>query len=84
MEGKHIFLNDQELNISGKITTSNHSIATEKMRISFGSGEVNLEAKYDGKKTLNTEIDLKNADMTALNSFLPPFVNNLRGTFDGK
>ena len=87
IEGKHIFIDKQEMLISGKVLGKGQMISTPNMKITYGGGSTHLDTKTTLTKTdnisSNFRLELKKMDLRGLNAFLPPFLSEISGKYEG-
>ncbi|MBC77449.1 MAG: hypothetical protein CME64_15705 [Halobacteriovoraceae bacterium] len=87
IEGKHIFVDKQEMLINGKVSGKGQVISTPKMQITYGGGSAHLDTKTTILKTddINSrfKLELKKMDLRGLNAFLPPFLSEISGKYEG-
>lgn len=88
IEGKHIFIANQEMNVNGAVDGGGSSVNIPNIKFTYGSGIASVNAKTSAKATNNITsqfaLNLKNMDMAGLNAFLPPIISEIKGKYQGK
>ena len=88
LEGKHIFIDNQEMNIAGQITGKNQLIKTPKFKLTYGNGLVLIDSQTTVKTSENISsnftINMNKMELKGLNAFLPPMLSEVRGRYEGK
>ncbi len=88
IEGKHIFIDKQEMLLSGEIRGKNQVVTTPKLKIRYGSGSAQLDSETRLKATdnisSNFSLILKQMDFRGFNAFLPPLLSEVRGSYEGQ
>ncbi|MCO4753213.1 MAG: hypothetical protein KC478_01965 [Bacteriovoracaceae bacterium] len=88
LEGKHIFIENQEMNIAGQIIGKNQEVKTPKFKLTYGSGVVLIDSKTKLKTskdiTSSFTINMNKMELKGLNAFLPPILSEVRGRYEGK
>lgn len=88
LEGKHIFVSNQEMNVNGKINGRNGKVNIPDFNIHYGSGKASVKAKALINTTQDIKSDfsvsLSDMDMRGLNVFLPPMISEVKGKYEGK
>ena len=87
LEGKHIFINTQEMNLSGSVSGKNGIVDVNGLKMVYGPGSAKLNAKAKLATTQDISADFKlgleNMDMGGLNVFLPPMISEIQGKYEG-
>lgn len=88
IEGKHIFIDKQEMLLSGEIKGKNQVVTTPQLKIRYGSGSAQLDSETKLKATdnisSNFNLNLKQMDFRGFNAFLPPMLSEVRGNYEGQ
>jgi len=88
MDGKRIFIADQEITMSGTINAQKKIVKTDDFILRYGKGKIMTSFEttiHHTKKIFNQfSLDFNNVELQGFNAFFPPFLNELKGEFDGK
>ena len=87
IEGKNIFIENQETNIEAKIKVNKDEIRSDRFSLNYGKGVLLLPFKVkiqDSQNILtNFEMTMKSISFESLVPLLPPIVSGVSGNFNG-
>jgi hypothetical protein len=85
--GERIKIADQEISLKGSINVDKKDIRSKGIILKFGQGKISTSFHtviQNTKKIQNFfRIDLVKVDVSAFNAFFPPFINDIKGNYNG-
>lgn len=88
LEGKNIFVDNQELAISTVINIDKDKISSKKIELKYAKGKVTtpLEIYLKDSKNIQSKINLimQDIEFSSFSPFLPPVVSKVSGNFNGQ
>lgn len=87
VEWSNINVGGEDFSGKGRIVTSLKTIAIDNLNFKFSKGTGKLSQTMNLNKSSSESkftFDIQNLNLTSFKAFLPPFVENFSGTFNGK
>lgn len=87
LEGKNIFIDKEELEFNSLIKAKNNNVSSDKFIVTYSKGRTNIafDTLLVNTNTIKNKfsISLRNMNMAALNSLLPPYISKISGIYEG-